>query len=90
MNYTLTINWRQYNLLREALCNYMTLRMLGGVCPEDLTNDELLEQAAKQYVEDRYSHQEESFRQRKQADKVEDFKALRGLFDALTEAKPTL
>lgn len=78
MNYTITIDYRQNRLLVEALCNYMALRM-PGVSIVDLFTDELLEQAAKQYVEDRYSKHEDRFRQYKLADKIEDFKALRGV-----------
>ena len=87
-NYTITIDYRQNRLLVEALCNYTALRM-PGVSIVDLFTDELLEQAAKQYVEDRYSKHEDRFRQYKLADKIEDFKALRGLFIAIREAKPT-
>lgn len=87
-NYTITIDYRQNRLLVEALCNYTALRM-PSASVADLSNDELLEQAAKMYVEDRYSNHEEQFRQYKLADKIEDFKALRGLFIALREAKPT-
>jgi hypothetical protein len=88
MNYTITIDYRQKCLLVEALCNYMDLRM-PDVSAEDLSTDELLEQAAKEYVENRYSKYEDWFRQYKLPDKIEEFKSLRGLFITLGNVRPT-
>ena len=67
-------NYRQRNVLREALMNYLLIRM-RGLNPSVLCEEGQLEFVAEYYVNFRYNNHSDEFKRVKTLEKIEDFKA---------------
>ena len=75
-------NYRQRNVLREALMNYLLIRM-RGLDPSVLCEEGQLEFVAEYYVNFRYSNHTDEFKRAKVLEKIEDFKAFLEIKEAL-------
>lgn len=75
-------NYRQRNVLKEALMNYLLIRM-RGLDPSVLLDEGQLEFVAEYYVNFRYSDHPDKFKRAKALEKIEDFKAFLEIMEAL-------
>ena len=75
-------NYRQRTVLKEALMNYLAARM-PGMDPTYLFVDWQLEYLAENYVNHRYASHTPEFRKVKVLEKIEDFKEVRSIMEAL-------
>lgn len=75
-------NERQRSVLKEALHNYLSLRM-RGLDPSCLYVEGQLEYVAETYVNHRYPDNSPKFKRLKTKEKVEDFKAILAIKEAL-------
>jgi len=75
-------NYRQRNVLREALMNYLLIRM-RGLDPSVLCEEGQLEFVAEYYVNHRYASHTDEFKRVKTLEKIEDFKAFLEIKEAI-------
>ena len=75
-------NPRQRNVLKEALHNYLSVR-LNGLDPSCFYGGEQLEQIAREYCNRRYPSHESKFKEAKIQEKIQDFKAYLEIREAL-------
>lgn len=75
-------NYRQRDVLREALMNYLSARMLG-FDHFPLYSEDQWEVIARAYVNHRYASHTDEFKRVKALEKIEDFKAVRSIMEAL-------
>lgn len=75
-------NYRQRCVLREALMNYLLIRM-RGLDPSVLCEEGQLEFVAEYYVNFRYSNHSDEFKRVKVLEKIEDFKAFLEIKEAI-------
>jgi hypothetical protein len=75
-------NYRQRDVLREALMNYLSARMLG-FDHFPLYSEDQWEVIARAYVNHRYASHTDEFKRVKVLEKIEDFKEVRSIMEAL-------